>query len=174
MLETPHLISNEEDFEAFLEDIIEEDILEWARKQRPNTKWTVVLVTNATFYINHLPDHPIGCVKIELPDYIKNNKAIIGLAKDKHGKLHYQDNLCFFQALAIHQGIPWDNNLQITHAVRHLLSLVTKEDPSTFKGVQLQDLPDMEVKFELNIMVFQLVEKTDDQVVAQIVQRSHR
>ena len=174
MLEAPHLISNEEDFEAFLEVIIEEDILEWARKQRPNTKWTIVFVTNATFYINHLPDHPIGCVKIELPDYIKYNQAIIGLAKDKYGKLHYQDNLCFFQALAIHQGVPWDNNLQITHAVRHLLSLVTKEDPNTFEGIQLQDLPDMKVKFELNIMVFQLIEKEDGQVVAQIVQRSHQ
>ena len=33
MLEAPHQISNEEDFEAFLEAIIEEDIPEWARKQ---------------------------------------------------------------------------------------------------------------------------------------------
>ena len=113
-------------------------------------------------------------MKIELPYYIKYNQAIIGLAKDKHGKLHYQDNLCFFRALAIHQGVPGNNNLQITHAVRHLLSLVTKEDPNTFEGIQLQDLPDMEVKFELNIMVFQLIEKEDGQVVAQIVQRSHR
>ena len=63
--------------------------------------------------------------------------------------------------------------MQITHAVRHLLSLVTKEDPNTFESIQLQDLQDMEVKFELNIMVFQLIEKEDRQVVAQIVQRSH-
>ena len=174
MLEAPYLISNAEDFEAFLEAVIEEDILEWARKQRPNTKWTVVLVTNATFYINHLPDHPIGCVNTELPDYIKNNKAVIGLVKDKYGKQQYEDHPCFFRALAIHQGVPWDNNLHMTNAVKHLLSLITKEDPSTFEGVQLHDLPDMEVKFELNIMVFQLRKKTDDQVVAQIVQRSHR
>ena len=96
MLETPQVISNEEDFEDFLEAIIEEDILEWARKQRPNTKWTVVFVTNATFYISHLPDHPIGCVKIQRQEYIKQNREIIGLAKDKHGKICYQDNLCFF------------------------------------------------------------------------------
>ena len=62
----------------------------------------------------------------------------------------------------------------MTNAVRHLLSLVTTEDPGTFEGIQLQDLPDMEVKFELNIMVFQLIEKEDGQVVAQIVQWSHR
>ena len=174
MLEAPHQISNAEDFEAFLEAVIEEDILEWARKQRPNTKWTVVLVTNATFYINHLHDHPIGCVNTELPHYIKNNKAVIGLVKDKHGKVLYQDNMCFFRALAIHQGVPWDNNLQITNAVKHLLSLITKEDPSTFEGIQLQDLPDMELKFELNIMVFELKKTEDENVVVQIVQRSHR
>ena len=33
MLEAPHQISNAEDFEAFLEAVIKEDILEWARKQ---------------------------------------------------------------------------------------------------------------------------------------------
>ena len=169
-LEAPHLISNQEDFEAFLEAIIEEDILEWARKQRPNTKWIVVFVTNATFYVNHLPDYSIGCLKIELPEYIKQNKAIIELVKDKHGKLCYQDNLCFFPALAIHQGIPWENNLQMTNAVKHLLALVTTEDPGTFEGMQLQDLPEMEMKFELNIMVFELKKKEDGQVVAQIVQ----
>ena len=62
----------------------------------------------------------------------------------------------------------------MTNAVRHLLPLVTKEDPSTFEGIQLQDLPDMEVKFELNIMVFQLRKKEEGQVVAQLVQQSHR
>ena len=174
MLEAPHVISNEEDFETFLQAIMEEDILEWARKQRPNTKWTVVFVTNATFYINHLPDHPIGCVKMQLPEYININKAIIGLVTDKHHSTYYQDNLCFFRALAIHQGASWDNNLQMTNAVRHLLSLVTTEDPGTFEGIQLKDLPDMEVKFEVNIMVFELKKKEDGQVVAHIVQRSHR
>ena len=115
-------------------------------------------------------NYPIGSKIVELPDYITKNRAITGLAKDKYSKYEYQDNLCFFRALAIHQGVPKERNLQIANAVQHLLSLVTNEDPSTFEGVQLQDLPDMEVKFELNIMVFQLIEKEDGQVVAQIVQ----
>ena len=136
---------------------MEEDPLEWARQQQPNSKWIVVFVTNATFYINHLPDHPIGSVTTDLPDYIKNNKAIIGLTKDKYSKYEHQDNLCFFRALAIHQGVPWSENLQMANAVRHLFSLVTEEDPKTFEGVQLQDLPDLEKKFELNINVFQLM-----------------
>ena len=61
----------------------------------------------------------------------------------------------------------------MTNTVRHLLSLVTTEDPGTFEGIQLQHLPDMEVKFELNIIVFQLIEMEDGQMLAQIVQQSH-
>ena len=46
------------------------------------------------------------------------------------------------------QGVPWDNNLQMANAVRHLLSQVTNKNTTTFGGVQLKDLPDMEMKFE--------------------------
>ena len=62
----------------------------------------------------------------------------------------------------------------MANAVRHLFSLVTEEDPKTFKGVQLQDLPDLEKTFELNINVFQLIEKENGKITAQIVQRSCR
>ena len=82
--------------------------------------------------------------------------------------------MCFFRALAIHQGVPWSENLQMANAVRHLFSLVTKEDSKTFEGVQLQDLPELEKKFELNINVFQLIEKEDGKITAQIIQQSCR
>ena len=69
-----------------------------------------------TVFVNKLQDYPIGG-ETKLPDYIKNNKAIIGLDKDKYSKYEHEDNLCFFRALAIHQGVPWDNNLQMANAV---------------------------------------------------------
>ena len=130
-------------------------------------------MTNMTVFVNKIQDHPIGGVT-KLPDYIKNNKAIIGLDKDKYSKYEHQDNLCFFRALAVHQGVPWENNLQMMNATRHLFSLVSTEDPKTFKGVQLQDLPDLEKKFKVNINVFHLIEKEDGKITAQIVQRSCR
>ena len=33
MLEAPHLISGQEDFDGFVKDIMQEDVLEWARQQ---------------------------------------------------------------------------------------------------------------------------------------------
>jgi hypothetical protein len=34
--------------------------LEYIRQQGPDTKWVVHLLTNVTFYVNKLFDHPIG------------------------------------------------------------------------------------------------------------------
>ncbi len=72
------------------------DILEWARQQRPDTKWVVHAVTNVTFYVNKLRNHPIGC-GLELPAYILNNDAIAALQKDKNHHFQYTDNLCLFR-----------------------------------------------------------------------------
>ena len=81
-LEEPSLITNRADFDSFLERIREPDILQWAIAQRPNSDWVCELVTNVTFFLNRIIHHPIGCVGVNLPDYVKHNKAIVGLAKD--------------------------------------------------------------------------------------------
>ena len=78
----PPAITNQEDFDAFLSSILQADILEWARQQQQDTKWTVVFVTNMTVYVNKLPDHPIGCEEVQLPGYIRQNHHIIGLDRN--------------------------------------------------------------------------------------------
>ena len=35
-----------------MEELSRHDILEYIRKQRPNTKWVVHLLTNVTFYLD--------------------------------------------------------------------------------------------------------------------------
>ena len=45
-VDVPHLIRTEEDLEQFLADLSRQDILEFIRQQRPDTKWVVHLVTN--------------------------------------------------------------------------------------------------------------------------------
>ena len=77
-LEEPSLIGNRADFDQFLERIHESDILQWAIAQRPNSDWVCEHVTNATFFLNKIVHHPIGCVGVVLPDYVKRNKAIVG------------------------------------------------------------------------------------------------
>ena len=102
-LDEPSLITNADTFENFLERIKEPDILKWALSQRPNSDWVVELVTNATIFVNRILQHPIGCVGIVLPPYVKFNKALTALEKDHHSR-PYVDNLCLFRCIGLHLG----------------------------------------------------------------------
>ena len=142
-LEEPALITNRADFDRFLERIHESDILQWAITQRPNSDWVCVLVTNVTFFVNRILQHPIGCVGINLPTYVKRNKAIIGLEKDHQGAA-YRDNLCLFRCLALHLG----------REAAALYAEYSDEDVHDFTGVTLDDLYRVETKFKTNVCVY--------------------
>ena len=161
-LEEPSLITNRDDFESFLERIREPDILQWAVAQRPNSDWVCEHVTNATFFLNRIVDHPIGCVGINLPDYVKNNKAIFGLEKDCYSKTTYNDNLCLFRCLALHLG----------REAAALYAEYTDTPVHAFAGVTLDDLSKVESKFETNVVVYQLVPTGNEKTKAEIVRRS--
>ena len=160
-LEEPALITNRDDFDRFLARIQESDILQWAVAQRPNSDWVCELVTNATFFLNKIVDHPIGCVGVTLPDYVKNNKAIVGLTKDEHG-VTYNDNLCLFRCLALHLG----------REAAALYAEYTDTLVHDFAGVTLDDLHKVESKFETNVVVYQLVEFDNGKTMAELVRRS--
>ena len=65
-LETPYLIRHQEDLEQYLQDFNRQDLLEFIRQQRPDTKWVVHQICNVTFYVNKIIDHVIGS-KVILP-----------------------------------------------------------------------------------------------------------
>ena len=67
--EEPALITNRADFDSFLERSHESGILQWAITQIPNSDWVCVHVTNVTFYINRILQHPICCVGMCLSTY---------------------------------------------------------------------------------------------------------
>ena len=156
LLEEPSLITNRGDFDRFLERIHQPDILQWAVAQRPNSDWICEMVTNATFFVNRIDDYPIGCVGVILPDYVKNNKAIVGLAKDEHGAM-YNDNLCLFRCLGLHLG----------RDVTTLYEEYTDQPVWKFEGVVIDELIKVESVFEVNIVVYNLREES-----AQLVRRS--
>ena len=83
-LDEPSLITNAATFERFLERVQQSDILQWAISQRPNSDWVCALVTNVTYFVNRILQHPIGCSGVTIPAYVKNNKSIIALEKDYH------------------------------------------------------------------------------------------
>ena len=50
ILDYPLLISNFSNFETFLNKVLEQDMLEKARRSRPNCSWVVEVVPNITFF----------------------------------------------------------------------------------------------------------------------------
>ena len=161
-MEEPALITNRADFESFQERIQESDILQWAIAQRPNSDWVCEMATNVTFFLNRIVQHPIGCVDVVLPDYVKNNKAIVGLVKDHHRNATYNDNLCLFRCLALHLG----------REVAALYAEYTNTPVHAFVGVTLDDLHKVESKFETNVVVYQLIEIANGKTMAELVRRS--
>ena len=168
LLEEPSLITNRGDFDRFLARIQESDILQWAIAQRPNSDWVCEHVTNATFFLNKIVHHPIGCVGVTLPDYLKHNKAIVGLEKDSHGVI-YRDNLCLFRCLALHQGC--DVRRLETTAVT-LYAKYTDTLVHDFAGVTIDDLSKIEATFGVNVVVYKLDEIADGKTMAELVRRS--
>ena len=81
VLEQPFLISSPDDLERLYQQIAEIDYLEWVRQQRPNSKWVVDLVTNVTWFVWKIRDHPIGRGKY-LPGYIVDNLGITPLDRN--------------------------------------------------------------------------------------------
>ena len=156
------MITNRDDFESFLERIREPDILQWAVAQRPNSDWVCEHVTNATFFLNRIDDHPIGCVGVALPDYVKHNKAIVGLEKDRYHMTTYNNNLCLFRCLALHLG----------REAAALYAEYTDTPVHDFAGVTLDDLSKIEATFDVNVVVYKLDEITDGKTTAELVRRS--
>ena len=169
LLEEPSLIANRDDFDRFLARIAESDILQWAITQRPNSDWVCEHVTNVTFFLNKILQHPIGCVGIDLPDYVKNNKAVVGLAKDHYRTRTYNDNLCLFRCLALNQGCDV-RRLEVTVAT--LYAKYTDTPVCDFAGVTLDELDEVETTFKTIVVVYKLEEIGDGKTTSELVRRS--
>ena len=93
LLNTPHLIRN------LLDHLAAKDFPSHLKDQRPNTKWIIERIVSLRIHLV-MTTYPLGNPP-KLPDYIKNNRFIIGLEKDQNHAYRYKDHLCFFCCLAI-------------------------------------------------------------------------
>ena len=114
-----------------MEELSRRDILEYIRQQRPDTKWVVHLLTNVTFYLNKLIQHPIGA-RVVLPDFFLRNQGLVCLAGGAHGP--YEDNLCFF---SVHGSSRCQN---LRSSIQYVLPPVPAVQTDGFQGVYLDDL----------------------------------
>ena len=182
--EEPFQIATAPDLEQVREALNNLDVLEWVRQRRPNSKWIVDTVTNITFFITKIRGHPIGRGK-HLPHYIVENRGLDALENNLRIGKPYNDNMCFFRALALHNGCHLKN---LERDTQHYYQRyrTTRSEEKTFCGIKLEDLSDLEHLFEINIFVYSLeTTKTDGddgeeveeeeskpEIAAQLVHRS--
>ena len=168
LLDKPAVVSNREGLERFIQQLRDMDIFESILQQRPNSKWVYNVVTNVIFSLTFL-DFPIGS-RVALPDYLMNHRSIIALARDRNNNKPCDDNLCFFRALAIHNGCHSKNLEKAAKEYfrRYLTASGIKE--RCFEGIDLEEVPDMEVLYKVNVTIYCL----DEQGQATLISRSHR
>ena len=127
-----------------------------------------------TFYVNKRRGHPIGCGR-NLPPYLKYNRGIQGLVRNRHGTL-YEDNLCFFRALALSNGCTLQNLEKAAKDTFQTYRAAHLTDQNIQKGVQLDDLSDLERLFKKNIFVYVMgpvkVEEEEEEIMVKLLYRS--
>ena len=154
ILDQPTLISNESDLNALLDKLAQTDWIEFIRQQKPNSKWSVSLITNVACFIYKLLDQPIGAGG-HLPDYIVNNRGVDALEKDSNSGKLFNDHLCYFRCLARHEGC------ELKHLERKTKDLAAKyfktlREPEKFAGVTLTEIHSLDRLFQVHTFVYSL------------------
>jgi len=121
-------------------------------------------------FINKLRDHPIRSGKV-IPYYVKNNKGLFALVTNKKTGVAYEDNLCLFRCVSLHQDKDVGNCELSTQRKFENYCQAFSVNPSSFPGVTLFELCAVEHLFEVNFMVYELSNETGT-VVARLIQRS--
>ena len=94
-----------------------------------------------------------------LPDYIKNNRYIIGLEKDKSNAYCFRHSLCFFRCLAIGKfGKTQHNCNQTGKELFQDYCQHFRVKPQDFEGVELDEFPELEKYFEVQLFAMFLKE----------------
>ena len=174
---TPFTIGCRDDMDILIHELETMDVVEHVRQQRPDTKWSVMTLTNIAVYVNKMPQFYIGTPPRDLPDFIKNNRGLHSLTHKPNTWQRYDDNLCFFRCLALHRGADIRGLERSTHELAETFQRATGKRVS--RGVTLEDLTEAERIFEVTIQVYNLTRKDDNgdgrpQTQVHLIRRSHR
>ena len=128
----------------------EESLTAYVTQHRENTKWIPLMVTNVDIQLFYLG---VSMGAGELPQFIKTHHCIIGLDKDRMGKL-YKDNLCGIRCLAFHL------NFKETGDGYGGLGARTKELKQQWRqgGLDLLRVPEFEDAFNISVDIYSLCE----------------
>ena len=157
LLKSPRLIRNQRDLQNLVNHLAAKDFPSLLKEQRPNTKWVIERIVNLRLHLV-MTTYPLGKPP-HLPDYIKNNRHIIGLEKDEQTAKTYKDHLCFFRCLTIGKfGKTYHN---CNRKAKELLQEYCDHfqvKPQDFEGVELDEFPELEKYFEVQLFAMFLKE----------------
>lgn len=165
LFDSPQRVNNHHQLNSLKEKMSDGDIENYFIKNRPNTKWKVVLITNVTYFVTKV-GYLLG--KGFLPDYIKNKMSVIGLDTDKSNN-PIEDALCAFRCIALQKGQESStvNALHYYHIFReHVLqnvSLRLPSNPKAFLGLDMELISELERCFSVSIYIYEL--QGDDSVI---------
>lgn len=153
LLTVPMYIRNRRGLDRLRIRLSQLDIAEYAKRQRPNTKWKPVMLTNV---VNHVykTSYPLGLSK-GLPKYIKNCKSIVSFERRKRDGQIYFDDLCFFRCLAYHIKKKLDCERLTKKLFKQWVKFARVNKMRSYL-VPLDRMPALERCFSTNINVFSL------------------
>ena len=149
----PVYVRSRRDLDRIRARLSQLDVTEYARRQRPNTQWKPLMVTNVVYEI-YITSYPLGLGQV-LPRFITRSKSIISFEKNHAtGKL-YTDNKCFFRCLAYHQSKKKNCEL-LTKTLQKQWFRYAKNSHFKSAEISIDQMPDLERCFGVNINVFSL------------------
>ncbi|KAJ8319270.1 hypothetical protein KUTeg_004361 [Tegillarca granosa] len=152
VLDTPIYISRKEDLRKLFLRLSRMDITTHLLRNRPDTKWIPVLLTNVVFTI-YSTHYPLGSGIV--PDYLRNNHAIVPLEVNKQTGQKYDDSLCAFRCLAVHRGF---DVKCLEGAAHEYYKQWSNDDITFFQGISFYEFPKFEETFQVNLEVYSLHE----------------
>ena len=153
IFQNPPMIRNYAEFESVLNKIRDLNVVESALKDRPDSKWKLVRITNIRYVVT-LTDFPLGCTElVEAPSYLVKKKSVKLLLINENTRQPFNDNLCLFRCLATYKKLSEDYVHQYYREWRDLKNIT-----GDFPGVTIEEIPELEKYFEINMHIFHLDE----------------
>ena len=130
----------------------------------------VCSLTNLTVFLYHLEKIPLGCSEVNLPQAIIKNPNIRTFLVDGNKK-PYDDNLCFFRAVAFEVFGKRDLVTSTNSLVSTFLSRIGK-GVVNFKGIQTNEIQVVENIIAMNISLFSISSDEQGNLVGTLSYRS--
>ena len=170
LLEQSKLVINKDDMVKLKNVLKKTDVIESCTREKSNTKWRFLKLTNLTIFAALLRDIPMGCKHAVLPESLLRNRSINCVTSEKNTRKPYNDNLCLFRALALHLHGNEKLEKETSKLFNNFPVNSTNPDPSKFQGVCMDDIPSVEDIVGIIIFIYD-IDLFDRAMVGELARR---